>query len=44
LSTRTGLKVRCERYARAYPKEIKTTDAKMATLNINGDAFRLEWN
>jgi hypothetical protein len=43
-TTKTGLTVRCELDIRTYPKGIKVTDAEMATLNINGDAFHPEWN
>jgi len=43
-TTTAGLTVRCELDTRTYPKGIKVTDAEMATLNINGDAFHPEWN
>jgi Rhodopirellula transposase DDE domain len=43
-TTKTGLTVRCELDTRLYPKGIKVTDAAMAKLNIEGDAFHSEWN
>ena len=43
-STKTGLTVRCELDANTYEKGISVTDAEMAALNIQGDAFHPEWN
>ena len=43
-TTKTGLQVRCELDTRAYPKGIRVSDAEMDALNIQGDAFRPEWN
>jgi hypothetical protein len=37
-TTKTGLKVCCERDTRTYPKTIKVSP-EMASLNIKGDAF-----
>ena len=43
-TTKTGLTVRCELDASTYEKGIKVSDAEMAALNIEGDAFHPEWN
>jgi Rhodopirellula transposase DDE domain len=43
-TTRKGLTVRCELDANAYEKGVKVSDAEMAALNIEGDAFHPEWN
>ena len=43
-TTRTGLTVRCELDANSYPKGVKVTDAEMAALAIERDAFHGEWN
>jgi hypothetical protein len=43
-TTTAGLKVQCELDTRSYAKGIKVSDAEMATLNIEGDAFHPEWN
>jgi hypothetical protein len=43
-TTKTGLTVRCELDTRLYDKGIKVSDAEMAALNIEGDAFHPEWN
>jgi hypothetical protein len=43
-STKTGLTVRCELDPHTYEKGISVTDAEMAALNIEGDAFHPEWN
>lgn len=43
-TTTTGLTVRCELDADPYAKGIKVSDAAMAALNIEGDAFHPEWN
>jgi hypothetical protein len=40
----TGLTVRCELDENTYAKGVKVSDAEMAALNINGDAFHPEWN
>ena len=43
-TTKTGLTVRCELDANTYEKGIAVSDAEMAALNIEGDAFHPEWN
>ena len=43
-TTKTGLTIRCELDAHAYPKGIKVSDEEMATLNITRDPFHPEWN
>jgi len=43
-TTETGLTVRCELDANPYEKGIAVSDAEMAALNIEGDAFHPEWN
>jgi hypothetical protein len=43
-TTKSGLTVRCELDASTYEKGIKVSDAEMAALNIEGDAFHPEWN
>jgi hypothetical protein len=43
-TTTAGLTVRCELDTRTYPKGIKVSDAKMAALNLTGNAFHPEWN
>ena len=43
-TTKTGLTVRCELDENSYPKAIRVTDAQMATLNIDTDAWHPEWN
>lgn len=46
-TTRTGLTVRCEldtNIYNIYPKGIKVADEEMATLNLKGDEFHLDWN
>jgi hypothetical protein len=43
-TTRTGLKVECAIDLRTYEKGVKVSDAEMARLDINGDAFHPEWN
>ena len=43
-STKTGLTVRCELDPHTYQKGISVTDAEMAALNLEGDAFHPEWN
>ncbi|MGH2609326.1 MAG: ISAzo13 family transposase [Tepidiformaceae bacterium] len=42
--TSTGLKVRCLLDRRRYPKEVKVTDAQMATIRIRPDSFHGDWN
>jgi hypothetical protein len=42
-TTKTGLTVRCELDANTYEKGIAVSDAEMAALNIEGDAFHPEW-
>ena len=43
-TTKTGLKVECALDERTYEKGIKVSDAEMASLDIQGDAFHPEWN
>ena len=43
-TTKTGLTVRCELDENSYPKAIRVTDAEMASLNIETDAWHPEWN
>ena len=43
-TTKMGLTVRCELDANTYEKGVKVSDAEMAALNIEGDAFHPEWN
>ena len=43
-TTKMGLTVRCELDANTYEKGVKLSDAEMAALNIEGDAFHPEWN
>ena len=43
-TTKNGLTVRCELDANTYQKGVKVSDAEMAALNIQGDAFHPEWN
>ena len=43
-TTKKGLTVRCELDANTYEKGVKVSDAEMAALNIEGDAFHPEWN
>ncbi len=43
-TTKSGLTVRCELDANSYEKGVKVSDAEMAALNIEGDAFHPEWN
>ena len=38
-TTKTGLTIRCELDAHAYPKGIKVSDEEMATLNLTRDPF-----
>jgi Rhodopirellula transposase DDE domain len=40
----TGLKVECALDEGTYEKGIKVSDAEMASLDIEGDAFHPEWN
>jgi hypothetical protein len=42
--TKTGLTVRCELDATAYPKGVIVSDREMAALNIKRDEFHGEWN
>ncbi len=42
--TSTGLKVRCLLDRRRYPKEVKVTDAQMATIRLKPDSFHGDWN
>ena len=43
-TTTTGLTVQCELDANTYEKGVKVSDAEMAALNIEPDAFHPEWN
>ena len=43
-TTRTGLRVRSELDANAYPKGVSVPDADMKTLHLKKDAFHGEWN
>src|SRR5213083_1354737 len=43
-TTRTGLKVYARLDERAYPHKIKVTDAELAAVQLEGDAFHPEWN
>jgi hypothetical protein len=43
-TTKTGLTVACAEDPADYQTGIKVTDAEMATLNIERDAFHPEWN
>jgi hypothetical protein len=42
--TSTGLKVRCILDTRRYPKEIKVTDERMATICLKPESFHGDWN
>ena len=42
--TRSGLKVRSEIDANAYPKGVTVSDADFATIKIDADEFHGEWN
>jgi hypothetical protein len=42
--TATGLKVRCVLDRHRYPKQVKVTDAQMASLRLRPDAFHGDWN
>ena len=43
-TTDTGLTVTCDIDANRYPKGIEVSNAEMAALNIQHDAFHGEWN
>lgn len=43
-TTTTGLDVQCRLDENEYPKAIKVSDAEMAALNLERDAFHGEWN
>ena len=43
-TTDTGLAVTCDIDRNSYPKGIKVTDAEMAALNIQHNAFHGDWN
>src|SRR5689334_2183161 len=43
-TTKTGLTVTCDIDQSLYPKGIKVTDAEMAALNIQRNAFQGDWN
>ncbi len=43
-TTRTGLTVHAHLDERAYPKGIKISDAQLAAVQLESDAFHPEWN
>jgi len=43
-TTRTGLEVYARLDTRTYPNKIKVTDAEMAQIRLEGDAFHPDWN
>ena len=43
-TTRTGLEVYAQLDERAYPDKVKVSDAELAAVNLEGDAFHPEWN
>ena len=43
-TTKNGLRVECELDQRVYKKGIKVSNAAMASLHLEGDAFHPEWN
>ena len=43
-TTRSGLTVRSEIDTNSYPKGIVVSDAELATIKIDMDAFHGEWN
>ncbi len=43
-TTRTGLTVYARLDEGAYSKQIKVTDAELAAVDLEGDAFHPEWN
>ena len=43
-TTRSGLAVQCELDDRAYPTGRKVTDAELASVNLDRDAFHGDWN
>ena len=43
-TTAKGLRVRAELDTAAYPSGVKVTDAELAAVNIERDAFHGEWN
>src|SRR5215210_4921010 len=43
-TTRSGLAVRCELDTGTYPTGRKVTDAELASVNLDRDAFHGEWN
>ncbi len=43
-TTRTGLEVYAHLDEREYPKAIAVSDAQLAAVNLDGDAFHPEWN
>lgn len=44
ITTRTGLKVRCQLDKNAYPKGIKVSDTELRDVNIEPATFHGEWN
>lgn len=43
-TTRTGLTVYAQLDNRAYPRDVKVTNAEIAALDLHGDEFHPEWN
>jgi Rhodopirellula transposase DDE domain len=43
-TTRTGLEVFARLDDQTYPKGIKISDAELAAVTLEGDAFHPEWN
>ncbi len=43
-TTATGLEVFARLDTGSYPKAIKVSDAELAAVNLEGDAFHPEWN
>jgi transposase len=43
-TTRTGLTVYARLDQRSYPDKIRVTDAELAAVQLQGDAFHPEWN
>ena len=43
-TTRTGLKVHCDRDTNDYPTAIKISQSEMGTLDIRRDDFHGDWN
>jgi len=43
-ATRTGLEVFAQLDEGSYPKDVKVSDAELATVNLEGHRFHPEWN